>query len=192
VGTRFGLSGLIRLALLAALGIVVLTGCATMTDYQNEVAAYQALADQATDHFHKGHVSVTLTDNTKGWYSRADHSIQLGVRNGYNRSLPLLAHELGHHILNHGQPNSAAEMAANAMGVEVLQVWGWSFDQAFDMMGDMLCRARGSNTIGHLSRVEEIKALKAHYADRNVEGFHCWNEKVTTAPVLLAQFGSPP
>lgn len=192
VGTRLARPGLIRLALLATLGVVVLTACATMTAYKQEVAAYQALADQATEHFHKGHVSITLTDNTKGWYSRPDHSIQLVVRNGYNRSLPLLAHELGHHILNHDQQSSALEMEANAMGVEVLQVWGWSFYQAFDMLGDMLCRARGSNTVGHLSRAEEIKALKAHYADRNVEGFHCWNEKAATAPVLLAQFGSLP
>ena len=36
----------------------------------------------------------------------------------------------------------------------------------------------------------DIGALKA--ADRNVEGFHCWNEKAATAPVLLAQFGSLP
>jgi len=192
VDTRFGLPGLIRLALLATLGVVVLTGCATTTAYNQEVAAYQALADQATEHFNTGHVSITLTDTGKGWYSRADNSIQLGVRNGYNRSLPLLAHELGHHILHHGQQGSAYEMAANAKGVEVLQVWGWSFYQAFDMMGDMLCRARGSNTVGHLSRAEEIRALKAHYADRNVEGFHCWNEKAATAPVLLAQFGSLP
>jgi hypothetical protein len=98
-----------------------------MTAYKQEVAAYQALTDQATEHFHKGHVSITLTDNTKGWYSRPDHSIQLGIRNGYNRSLPLLAHELGHHILNHDQQSSALEMEANAMGVELLQVWGWSF-----------------------------------------------------------------
>ncbi len=117
-----------------------------MTAYNQEVAAYQALADQATEHFHKGHVSITLTDTGKGWYSRPDNSIQLGVRNGYNRSLPLLAHELGHHILNHDQPNSAAEMEANAKGVEVLQVWGWSFYQAFDMMGDMLCAGRAGPT----------------------------------------------
>jgi hypothetical protein len=191
VGTRFGLSGLIRLALLAALGIVVLMGCATMTAYKQEVAAYRALAAQATEHFHKGHVSITLTDNTKGWYNRSDNRIQLGGRNGYNRSLPLLAHELGHHILNHDQRNSAAEMAANAMGVEVLQVWGWSFYQAFDMRGDMLCPARGANTPGHLSRAEEIVDLNARYAPR-ADGFHCWNENATTAPVLLAQFGSLP
>jgi len=90
------------------------------------------------------------------------------------------------HVVDLHQPSSVSEMAANAMGLEVLQVWGWSFYQAFDTMGDMLCRARGSNTIGHLSRAEEIVALKAHYAGRNVEGFHCWNEKAATAPVLLA------
>jgi len=39
VGTRFGLSGLIRLALLATLGIVVLTGCATMARDPAKVAA---------------------------------------------------------------------------------------------------------------------------------------------------------
>jgi len=191
VGTRFGLSGLIRLALLAALGIVVLTGCATMTAYNPEVAAYQALADQATEHFHKGHVSISLDDSTKGLYYL--NSIKLGVRNGYNHSLPLLAHELGHHILNHGNNaiGSAQEMDANAMGVEVLQVWGWSFYQAFDMRGDMLCRARGANTPGHLSRAEEIVDLKARYAPR-ADGFHCWNENAMTAPVLLAQFGSLP
>ena len=194
MGTRFGLSGLIRLAFLAALGIVVLTGCATMTAYNEEVATYQKLANQATEHFNKGHVNVSLTDTGKGLYSGQDHSIQLGVRYGYNRALPLLAHELGHHILGHANgfsTNPTQEMAANAAGVEILQVWGWSFPQAFDMMGSMLCRARGSNTQGHLSRAEEIVNLKAHYAPR-AEGFHCWNEKAATAPVLLAQFGSAP
>jgi hypothetical protein len=59
------------------------------------------------------------------------------------------------------------------------------------MMGSMLCRARGANTPAHRSRAEEIVNLKARYAPR-AEGFHCWNEKAATAPVLLAQFGSLP
>lgn len=173
VHTRLRRPGLTGWALLAVLGVVVLTGCATMADYQNEVAAYQALADQATEHFHKSPVSISLDNSTKGFYYM--NSIKLGVANGYNRSLPLLAHELGHHILGHNDQGSANEMEANAMGVEVLQVWGWSFYQAFDMMGDMLCRARASNTPGHLSRAEEIKALLARYPQ--AKGFHCWNEK---------------
>jgi Zn-dependent peptidase ImmA (M78 family) len=67
---------------------------------------------------------ISLTDTTTGLYDRTSQSIQLGMRNGYARSLPLLAHELGHHILGHDGQSSPQEFDANAMGVEILQVWG--------------------------------------------------------------------
>jgi hypothetical protein len=63
-------------------------------------------------------------------------------------------------------------MDANATGVEILQVWGYSFPQAFDMMGNMLCRNRGRNSAGHVSAVEELENLKARYAPAE-QAFHC-------------------
>jgi len=132
VGTRFGLSGLIRLAFLAALGIIVLTGCATMAKYQEQAKPYQGLADQATGRFGVGTVTVTVSQMAGfgGRYDRLARTITL-VPNSDPAMRLVLAHELGHHILGHTDMLLAQEMAANAMAVKVLQVWGMTEEQAY-------------------------------------------------------------
>ncbi len=49
-----------------------------------------------------------------------------------------------------GMGGSAHEMAANAVAVEVIQVWGYSEREAVAMVGGMLCRrqARGAVEVG--------------------------------------------
>jgi len=149
-------------ASLLALGV---TGCAAAQAYRQELDRYQPLADQAADHFNKTRVSLTLTAGGVSSY-RQPNSIVLNTRFGFERSLPILAHELGHHILNHGggMSGSAHEMDANAKAVEVIQVWGYSEREAILMVAGMLCRrqARGAAASmgGHLSAADELEDLK--------------------------------
>jgi len=150
-----------------------LAGCASMQAYREELNQYQTLADRATDHFNKIRVSLTLTPSGVSTY-RQPKNIVLNTQAGFEKSLPLLAHELGHHILGHGTSGSAYEMEANAKAVEVLQVWGYSEREGVGMVGEMLCRrqARGpsANLAGHLSAADELEHLKTRF---NLPMLHC-------------------
>ena len=148
--------------------VFALAGCASTQAYPEELDRNQPLANQATDHFNKTRVSLTLTCG--GWNSyRPPNNIVLNTRAGFESSLPLLAHELGHHILGHGggTGGSVQEMAANATAVAVVQVWGRSKREAFVMVGERPCRrqARGASAsmAGHLPAAAELEDLKARF-----------------------------
>lgn len=158
--------GLLARRTLLALAVA---GCAATQAYRQELDRYQPLADQATDHFNKIRVSLTLTAGGVSSY-RQPNSIVLNTRAGFERTLPLLAHELGHHILGHGagMSGSAHEMDANAKAVEVIQVWGYSEREAVVMVAGLLCRRQargaGASMAGHLSAADEMEDLKRRFS----------------------------
>jgi len=138
-----------------------------MHAYRQELKQYQRLANQATDHFNKLRVSLTLSDTGISTY-RSPNSITLNTRAGFEKTLPLLAHELGHHILGHrAVVGSAHEMDANAKAVEVIQVWGYSEHDAIVMVAQLLCRrqTRGASASmpSHLPAADELEELKRRF-----------------------------
>jgi len=95
-----------------------------MTADQTEIARWQALANQATAHFRVAPVLVEPVAGHNSAYICREGQISLAIKAGYVRFR--LAHELGHHILNHCGTSYAQELAANAVAIQVLQVWGLS------------------------------------------------------------------
>ena len=158
---------MIRLAFLAALGIVVLTGCATMTKYQEQARLYQDLADKATAHFGAGAVTVTVSElaGFGGRYLRQERTIVL-VPNSESAMRLLLALELGHHILGHTDMLLAQEKEANAMAVKVLQVCGMSEEAAYRGWANRLLwlqEKAGTHALKGNAYCSELSDLRAHY-----------------------------
>lgn len=104
--------------------LLLFVGCSTIAADQTETAKWQVLANQATAHFRVAQVSVQPVAGHNSTYICREGQIRLAVRAGYVRFR--LAHELGHHILSHCGTSYAQELAANAVAIQVLQVWGLS------------------------------------------------------------------
>jgi hypothetical protein len=88
----------------------------------------------------------------------------------------IMAHELGHYLLNHHGRLASDEMDANAKGVEVLTRLGMSPDQALSAMYDFLAR-QPRNTVrsapGHDSICAEIEDLLRRYPDHPTQLTTC-------------------
>ena len=153
------------------LGFIMLTllhsGCATMAAYQAEQAKWQALADQATTALGAGPVTVVLKGNTRtGQYIRLSRTVELGTASDEAGKTWLLAHELGHHIRGHVNTYLEQEMEANAVAVQILQVWGRSEEEAVRLVGNRLLGIRTSGSTltgkGH-DWCAEFADLRTHY-----------------------------
>src|ERR1700730_6372482 len=110
--------------ILALPAVLLLVGCSAMVADPTETAKRQILANQATAHFRVAPVAVQPVAGHDSAYLCREAQIRLAVRAGYVRFR--LAHELGHHMLNHCGTSYAQELAANAVAIQVLQLWGLS------------------------------------------------------------------
>jgi len=110
--------------ILALPAVLLLVGCSAMVADPTEMAKWQLLANQATAHFRVAPVAVQPVAGHDSAYLCREAQIRLAVRAGYVRFR--LAHELGHHMLNHCGTSYAQELAANAVAIQVLQLWGLS------------------------------------------------------------------
>ncbi len=152
------------------LGLTVLamlaTGCTTMATYQAEQAKWQALADQATAHFGAGTVTVLVSQKAGygGEYQRFTRTITL-VPYPEARMRLTLAHELGHHILNHADMRLDQEKAANLFAIRVLvEAWGMDEEAAMRAMGNkLLGSAQGAFLVPGHDYCAEFADLRAHY-----------------------------
>ena len=111
-------------AIRALPAVLLLASCSTIAADQTETAKWQVLANQATTHFRAAPVSVQPVAGHNSTYICREGQIRLAIGAGYVRFR--LAHELGHHILNHCGTSYAQELAANATAIQILQVWGLS------------------------------------------------------------------
>jgi len=101
------------------------TGCATVAASRAEQAKWQGLADQAVTQFHIAPVSVVTTAGIHGRYYCDSRRLELGTEHKLERVTRwVLAHELGHALLNVCGDSLANEQNANAAAVRVLQAWG--------------------------------------------------------------------
>ena len=145
----------------------LLTGCASMAAYQAEQAKWQGLADRATAALGAGPVTVLLKGNTRtGQYLRLSRTVELGTANSRANMEWLLAHELGHHIRGHINQHLEQEMEANAVAVQILQVWGRSEEDSVRLVGNVLLsvQTKGSTLTGKgHDWCAEFADLRAHY-----------------------------
>ena len=117
---------------LAMVVIALPTGCESVATYQADLAKWQALADRATDRANQPRVIVKPIGGSTGRYDCRDNRVLFGA-DGNARWL--LAHELGHYVMHHCDPQPwevalAQEKAANRFAVETLQLWGATEEQA--------------------------------------------------------------
>lgn len=106
----------------ALLSAVLLTGCATTAPPAPTSATdWQGMANQATYALKGWPVRVQAQKGTLGNYYCKGGNIELGTE---GNARWLLAHEIGHHLLGHCDESYQSEIAANAMAVKVMQVWG--------------------------------------------------------------------
>lgn len=117
-----------------ALGLwaLLLAGCGSIAAYESELATWQALADRATARVGQPRVIVKPSAGTTGRYDCRDNRVIFGT-DGNARWL--LAHELGHYVMHHCEPQPwevalQQEKAANRFAVETLQLWGATEDEA--------------------------------------------------------------
>lgn len=111
---------------------LLLAGCGSIAAYQSDLATWQALADRATARVGQPHVIVKPTSGATGRYDCQDNRVLFGT-DGNARWL--LAHELGHYVMRHCEPQPWAvaleqEKMANRFAVETLQLWGATEEEA--------------------------------------------------------------
>lgn len=141
------------------------TGCATIAASRAEQAKYQTLADQAATQLHIAPVSVVTTAGIHGRYHCDSRRLELGTAHQLERVTRwVLAHELGHALLNVCGDSLTNEQNANAAAVRVLQTWGMMEYDAAKEAGVMLWtiaksgEARGM--VGHDMCAELIDLLR--------------------------------
>lgn len=110
--------------------LALLSGCAGI--FSGPSTEWQRLANQATTAFQASPVYVDDQPLLTSMYYCQPPRIVLGAnRNDVRLSL---AHELGHHIRRHCTARVDNEMEANALAVQVLEVWGDTRDNAVRAM----------------------------------------------------------
>ncbi len=179
---QLGLPGLIRLALLAGLGMIVLTGCATLTPAQQaKLDDYQQFANRVTKHYGRPEVQIMVgTSNAYG------DGVSLMRQDGWMILSPALlepaapgrsrdfgfAHELGHWVTGRFGCGPACEADANAEAVKILVIGRpgiWTEPKAFTHSMSYLCGTKTRQdagrpvTKGHVRASQEIEELAARY-----------------------------
>jgi len=186
------LRGIVWLAGASVLFGLLFSGCATMAAHQEESRKYQALADQATHALGSSEVSVNLVAGTvgsSGGASCATSTITLGRDGTHVRWL--LAHELGHHFSGHCGQGIESEMAANAAAIRVLQVWGFTEQEAYRMTVIHLIelkRYRGDRPLPGHDYCAELRDIERRYPNYTPEDpGPCRNDKSQPPGSILAQ-----
>jgi hypothetical protein len=80
---------------------LLLAGCGTIAAYQSDLATWQALADRATARVGQPRVIVKPTSGATGRYDCQDNRVLFGTE---GNARWLLAHELGHYVMHHCEP----------------------------------------------------------------------------------------
>jgi hypothetical protein len=182
VGTRLARPGLIRLALIAAQGVVVLTGCTTLTPaQQTQLDDYQQFANRVTRHYGKPDVQIMVgTSNAygdgvslmrpDGWMILSPTMLE-PVAPGRSRDFGF-AHELGHWVTGRFGCGPACEAEANAAAVEILTIGRpdiWTEPKAFRHSMSYLCGTKTRQDAGrpvtknHVRASQEMEELAARY-----------------------------
>lgn len=151
----------------ALVATALATGCASVAAYQADLAKWQALADRATERANQPRVIVKPVSGSTGRYDCGDNRVLFGT-DGNPRWL--LAHELGHYVMHHCDPQPwavalAQEKAANRFAVETLQLWGATEEQAVrDTVLQLLLtrRLRPRPQHGHDYCAEAVDVLRRH------------------------------
>jgi len=153
--------------ILALLVVVLGAGCETLARNQAELARWQLLADQAMAHAGQPRVIVKPIGGMAGHYDCRENRVIFGTDNNPRW---LLAHELGHYVMQHcdSQPWEVMlvrEKAANEFAVTTLQVWGLTEEQAVrDTVLQLLVIKRLSRKVqyGHDYCAEVLDVLRRH------------------------------
>ena len=146
----------IRRGLMTSLAVFFLAGCTGIGDAhiimdmmepvtQPTPPQWQRMADQVTKRFGAMPVTVEERPNLQSWYVCREFRILLGAKRPDVRLS--LAHELGHHIRRDCGQSVMQELEANALAVQVLQVWGETPEEAVRLMVQKLYQARSVATV---------------------------------------------
>lgn len=142
------------------------SGCAHMAALEAQTAPWQARVDVTVRHYQARPLPVRLTGGRVNWYM--GYEIQLSeatLRSPY--AWVALAHELGHHVLQHrpGQWHPSYEMDANAEGVRILTLWGLSEQDAYTLtMRNLYALAQHVPQLhGHAPWCVEVQDMRRRY-----------------------------
>jgi hypothetical protein len=119
---------------------VLLTGCASIQQYQVEQARLQTLTDRITTHYRVAPIPVRVTSESFGQFLCHEHVINLPK----GASDFLVSHEAGHVVLGNGCIGRLeSELAANEFAIQAMQdVLGWSARGAADAAVQTLISAQ--------------------------------------------------
>jgi len=139
---------------------LMLAGCAGMTSRPE--FKWQTLANRATAELKVGPVYVDERSSLKGgrYYCR-EMRLELGLA-GNNPRL-VLAHELAHHVLRHCGESYTQEIAANALAVTVLEIWGETPSKAAYLMPRFIYGNRAAPVLSVHDSCAELKDFLRQY-----------------------------